>query len=265
MSKNSSNQPAKTEKEPKFSPEKTARKYSWRMLALLPAWVFVSFVAAQLVLVAGVWILEAVGVDLRPSAAVNTIFVAIAYILMLLFAIGAPLAVKGYQTSHAELGTTRWPSWLDILLSPAGFVVYAILTAVLAFAASSLIPGYEIKQPQEIGFEDLAHRAEYLLAFVALVVAAPLAEEIIFRGYLYGKLKKYVPLWAAMLATSVLFGAVHGQWNVAVDTFALSLVMCSLREVTGSIWSGVLLHMMKNGIAYYFLFINPILLNSIGG
>jgi len=41
--------------------------------------------------------------------------------------------------------------------------------------------------------------------------------------------------------------------------------MIALREVTGSIWAGTLLHMLKNGIAFYFLFVNPTLLNTIGG
>jgi membrane protease YdiL (CAAX protease family) len=54
-----------------------------------------------------------------------------------------------------------------------------------------------------------------------------------------------------------VFGAVHGQWNVAIDVFSLSLIMCGLREITGNIWAGALLHMLKNGLAFYILFINP--------
>jgi membrane protease YdiL (CAAX protease family) len=103
------------------------------------------------------------------------------------------------------------------------------------------------------------------LAFVTLVVVAPIAEEIIFRGYMYGKLKKFVPIWVAILATSLLFGAVHGAWNLAIDTFALSIVLCSLREFTGNIWASILLHMVKNGIAFYILFIYPTLLTTLGG
>ncbi|RYZ49901.1 MAG: CPBP family intramembrane metalloprotease, partial [Sphingobacteriales bacterium] len=67
------------------------------------------------------------------------------------------------------------------------------------------------------------------------------------------------------IVTSIVFGAIHGQWNVAVDVFALSLILCSLREITGSIWAGVLLHMLKNGIAFYFLFIGPVVAPGLGG
>ena len=37
--------------------------------------------------------------------------------------------------------------------------------------------------------------------------------------------------------------------------FALSIVLCGLREITGTIHAGILLHMLKNGIAFYLLFV----------
>ena len=96
---------------------------------------------------------------------------------------------------------------------------------------------------------------DFIMAFICLVVLAPLCEEIIFRGWLYGKLRFRMPALPAILIVSVLFGIMHGQWNVGVTVFAMSLGMCVLREFTGTIWAGVLLHMIKNGIAFYFLFV----------
>ena len=81
---------------------------------------------------------------------------------------------------------------------------------------------------------------------------------------MYGKLKKFVPIWVAILVTSALFGSIHGAWNLAIDTFALSIVLCLLRESTGNIWASILLHMAKNGIAFYILFINPTLFTTLG-
>jgi membrane protease YdiL (CAAX protease family) len=87
----------------------------------------------------------------------------------------------------------------------------------------------------------------------------------LFRGYLLGKLRKYVPLWAAILVTSLLFGFVHGAWNVGIDVFALSIVLCLLRVWTKTLWAPILLHMLKNAVAFYLLFINPLLLGTLGG
>ena len=55
------------------------------------------------------------------------------------------------------------------------------------------------------------------------------------------------------LLVSVLFGVVHLQWNVGVTVFAMSLVLCGLREVTGTIYAGILMHMLKNGLAMWIL------------
>ena len=56
----------------------------------------------------------------------------------------------------------------------------------------------------------------------------------------------------------VTAGAVTGpQWAVMIDTFVLSLVMCVMREHTGAIWITILMHMAKNGLAFYLLFVNP--------
>jgi membrane protease YdiL (CAAX protease family) len=109
------------------------------------------------------------------------------------------------------------------------------------------------------------------LAFFTLVVLAPVAEETLFRGYLFGKLKHSVPVWAAALITSVLFGLVHvafsaqPDWPLALDTFVLSLMLCTLRQVSGSLWASMLLHMIKNGVAFYILFLSPIISHTMGG
>ena len=90
---------------------------------------------------------------------------------------------------------------------------------------------------------------------MALVIIAPIMEELLFRGWLYGKLRLKIPKVAAIVTTSLLFGLVHMQWNVGVNVFAMSVVLCALREVTGTIYAGILTHMIKNGVAFYLLFV----------
>lgn len=90
---------------------------------------------------------------------------------------------------------------------------------------------------------------------LALVIIAPIAEEIIMRGWLYGKLRSRLKVPLAILLVSIVFAFLHGQWNVGVGVFVLSLVLCGLREITGTIWSGILLHIISNGIAFYLLYI----------
>lgn len=243
------------------------KKANWRLLAWLPLWVVLGYAASQLAVVGVVLALKALGFSFAGInvAVLNTVVAACVYLLSLIFVVGIPWIVKKRTTTKAELGLTRLPSWLDIGLAPVSFIIYLIASGVILLVVRQLFPLFDSLQAQEVGFANLSSRYEYILAFITLVVIAPLAEEVLFRGYLYGKLRKSGPVWLAILITSILFGAVHGQWNVGIDVFVLSIMLCALREITGSIWAGVLLHMMKNGVAFYLLFINPSLLRIIGG
>ncbi|OYX41058.1 hypothetical protein B7Y94_05685 [Candidatus Saccharibacteria bacterium 32-49-12] len=233
----------------------------------LALWVYIGFTIAQLLIMGALWLAGEVGVELTTvnDAVFTTVLGGVIYGITLLIVVGVPWLLKGYRTSLNQIGLDRLPAWRDILISPFGFIGYLMLTATLTFLMMQIFPAIDFLQEQDTGFGQLVTSTDYILAFVMLVVIAPVAEEVLFRGYLFGKLRQHVPLWGAIIVTSLLFGAVHGQWNVAIDTFALSVVMCLVVVWSKSIWPAILIHMLKNGIAFYFLFINPQLLNTIGG
>lgn len=238
--------------------------YNWWFLLALPAWVTVSYFAAQLLLVAVFWLLNLTGFALKDwvsQTVVEVLLAGLVYTLTLAIVVGIPYAVKKRPTTLETLGLQKLLSWTDIGLAPLGYIVYALLLGITIATLMYIMPSFPFDQAQDVGFQGMSRQHEYTLAFLTLVVLAPIAEEALFRGYLYGKLKKHVPLYAAMLATAGLFALAHGQWNVAIDTFILSLVLTGLREITGTIWAGVLVHMIKNAIAFYVLFVAP---NIIG-
>jgi uncharacterized protein len=232
----------------------------WAVAIILPLWMMVGLGLAVITMRILVTILSYAGVPLAAIDAtiLQTTLTAVIYLLTLLFVIGLPRLFRKY-VSLEELGLSRLLSWTDMGLAPAGFVVYFVTSAVLVYIGSQVIPGFDVGQVQNTGFSHVSQYYEYALAFATLIIVAPVAEEVLFRGFLYGKLRSRMPVWVAILLTSVLFGLVHGQWNVGLDVFALSVVLCSLREITGSIWSGILLHMLKNSIAFFIIFIHPLL------
>lgn len=247
--------------------EQPHRSNSKCFLLLLPVWVLLGFFGAQLTVEGIVFVLARSGVPFKAidESVLSSLLASVIYTLTLIFVIALPWLIKKRQTTRQDVGMRRLPSWTDILLAPAGLVIYFLLSALLILGATHLLPGFDADQVQATGFSHLSQRYEYILAFITLVVIAPLAEETLFRGYLFGKLRKTAPLWVAVLITSTLFAVLHGAWNVGIDTFALSVVLCLLRESTGNIWASVLVHMMKNGIAFYILFINPMIFTTLGG
>lgn len=140
------------------------------------------------------------------------------------------------------------------------FGAYFITSGIVTALAGNYLPFVDLDQPQELGFEPTSEIVQLAIIFMMLVVVAPVAEELIFRGFLFKAVREQLAFWPAAIIVSVLFGVAHGQWNVGIDTFVLSLFLCGLREYTGSLWACILLHVAKNLLAFTLLFIFPDLL-----
>lgn len=160
----------------------------------------------------------------------------------------------GMRVTLRELGLT-WLRWRDIALAVAGFVTYALIGTLVMMILKKLLPGLPLDQTQDLGFTNVFGN-ERILAFVTLVVVAPFIEELLFRGLLYRKMRKAsVNVVVSTLVVSTLFALAHWQLNVGIDVFILSVIACMAREYTGSIGASILIHMMKNAVAFYVLFV----------
>ncbi len=232
-------------------PSMTADHKWW---VIWPLWLIACFISAAVIGVVVAIIAQSMGISL-PMSTTLTLLLAntLIYALMLALLLSLPYAKK--WLSWKLLGFGRLVKWSDIGYSVAGYVIYFIAAAVVINIVAKLVPGFNADQAQDIGFTSV-YGLERAAAFIVLVVIAPIVEETIFRGFLFGKLRQHkMPLWPAILVVSVLFGLAHGQWNVGIGTFILSIIMCYLREMTGSIWAGVLVHMINNAVAFLLLFV----------
>ena len=188
----------------------------------------------------------------------TTVGVLSAHVILLLVMLGIMSAgnvflVRRHFTVQ-ESGLSRPMSWRDIGLGVAGFILYALLS-MLVLTIARTVPGFNVEEAQQLGLTTL-FGTERLLGFLVLVILTPFFEELLFRGILFSKLRATgLGLWPTALLISGLFGVAHGQWNVGLDVFCLSMVACYLRETTGAIWAGMLVHMIKNMIAFYFMFV----------
>lgn len=93
-------------------------------------------------------------------------------------------------------------------------------------------------------------------------VISPFTEEIVFRGVIYNRLKKYFPVWIAILTSAVLFGGYHGNLVQGIYGFLLGTVIAWLYEVTGSFRIPVMFHAFAN-ISVFLLTYNPDIAASI--
>lgn len=81
------------------------------------------------------------------------------------------------------------------------------------------------------------------------IVIAPIMEEFAFRGFLYNVLRQRAGIFAASLASSLLFAAIHMALVQALPLFVFAIVQCILYEKTGSLRYCILLHMLFNSIS----------------
>ncbi len=176
--------------------------------------------------------------------------------------LGIVAFLRRRKTGLNFIGLDR-PKLTYIAYALAAFGAYLPIYIVVLTLAHNLFPQINVDQHQQLAFGSSTSGFGLVLVFISLVVLPPIAEEILCRGFLYTSLKKNLPKVVAALGTSVLFATAHLQfgsgrpllWVAAIDTFVLSMVLVYVREKTGSLWPGILLHAIKNAIAFASLFI----------
>jgi membrane protease YdiL (CAAX protease family) len=84
-----------------------------------------------------------------------------------------------------------------------------------------------------------------------IVLGAGIAEELCFRGMLFGGLRERLPRLPAALIAGGIFGLLHATTGITAvpPLIAFGFVLCLLYEKTGSIVPGILLHMLNNSVA----------------
>jgi membrane protease YdiL (CAAX protease family) len=138
-----------------------------------------------------------------------------------------------------------------------GRALAAMALAFVAFQAfgvayASLV---DTSQPQEVLRELGADRATgYLvLAILIVCVLAPIAEEILFRGFFFGALRNVMPTSAAVVVTGLMFGLVHvlgTPFALIVPLAVFGAALCVVYLRTGSLLPCMALHAFNNALAF---------------
>lgn len=137
-------------------------------------------------------------------------------------------------------------------------LIVTLLYFVIVLAVNSLLAN----RPLKLAITPLSN--SWIKTFLVLTVA-PLAEELVYRGFILQKLLLHWRPWKANLMTSCLFVAIHWpNWlytgkamsdigMTSVQIFALSILLGYLVQKTGSLWPSILCHMLNNMISFFVL------------
>jgi uncharacterized protein len=130
----------------------------------------------------------------------------------------------------------------------AGLIVAAMLFNFVY--ATYIIPGMPMQEEMAKMLASIPRTPLNIFAgFFAIAIAAPLVEELLFRGLLQNALARHLPVWGAILLSSFAFAAVHLQPYAIPGLMSLSIAFGYLYHRTGSLRMNIALHMVNNAVA----------------
>ncbi len=97
----------------------------------------------------------------------------------------------------------------------------------------------------------------FILLFLAIVIIAPIGEEVLFRGFFQQFLEKYwKDITKAILVTSLFFAIIHMNTYWLIQIYILGVFLGYLSWKTNSIIPSIILHSINNGTAMILSFTN---------
>ncbi len=142
-----------------------------------------------------------------------------------------------------------------------GYVVLAYFAAiglVNIYGIAIDVFGLEQLEPsQQLEDDFYDHDSVVILTGLAIVFMAPVAEEIFFRGFIFGGLRRYLNLPIAGLISGLLFAAAHGDPGLIVPFAGIGLVLAYLYERSGTLLAPIGVHFVFNGLSFMLLIFFP--------
>lgn len=177
------------------------------------------------------------------------------YLLASVLAVVSILLYVRYKGgSFATLGFRRFKPSVALLVVFLGIVGYYIGAGLLLFLVEVLPTGIDTQTQQDVPFAPSGN-VELLATFIAIVLLAPIVEEMFFRGFLLPALNKVMRLPFAIAAVSILFAVLHPPIMTMLAIGVFSVFLCLAYVKTGSLWPAILLHATQNLIAFTLLFV----------
>ncbi len=148
----------------------------------------------------------------------------------------------------ADLGLVR--PRLPWLLAALPAVICAWMSeGVLGSIGRALLPASPQNQCISIQSD---YRSALLFGLIGVAAVAPVVEEILFRGVVFGWLRGRMPVPAAAVVSAALFALAHlgwMEWSLILPVFGIGLVLAALYHHSRSLWPGIAVHSIINTTA----------------
>jgi len=174
------------------------------------------------------------------------------FLLALVTVVAAPAWI-GVSVLAARLRGWRARDYLALVPPRRGEIVFgaACLAALLIgsdlftlLLGRDLVPGFMSE-----AYKSARNDGSLAIFFVAVVIVAPVSEEVAFRGFLFrGLSASWLGVSGAVIATSAAWAAMHVQYDAFTlgQIFLIGLLLGWIRWASGSTLLTIVLHMLAN-------------------
>ncbi|MBQ8830324.1 MAG: CPBP family intramembrane metalloprotease [Oscillospiraceae bacterium] len=186
------------------------------------------------------------------EAVLNLLIYAVGFLFCLLF------MWKFLKKSFEDIFENKVRFFARVMSS---FGLYYVLSAVVSWIVVAAVGDYELAiNPNSANINALV-RENFNVMAVMSVIFAPVVEESMFRGALFGTIRKKSRFWAYAV-TIVFFAFYHlyayfitdyswQLWVYLLQYVPATFVLCRLYEKSGTIWCPIALHALINLVALY--------------
>lgn len=234
---------------PERRPDQRTRA-PWGPLEIVIVFV-ITIVALVFVSTVAFFVIEAFDIegDIDTSPGGASILLISQFILdVIAVAVAAGFSLGKFNLPPAAWGLIR-PIKINI-----GQVLLTLLgcfVALIAYGAVVAGLGLEFLEPEANIPESLFDQRSVLpLTLFLVLIVAPLAEEMFFRGFVFHGLWPRFPLWAAMLISGLLFSAIHvtgaDMIGLLIPFTVIGALFAWIVQRTGSLWNAIAVHFLFN-------------------
>lgn len=155
------------------------------------------------------------------------------------------LGLRGFTRENVILG-----------LKTAGFGLAAAYGAgIVVTQAIERVTGRPVEQPEQIPLQNAPGGWSLVLIALGVVILAPIAEEIFFRGFVYRALRRWAEPWPATFLSAAIFAVAHFIPLVMPPIFVLGILLARVVERRDSLVPAIFAHMVFNAVGFIFQFV----------
>ena len=166
--------------------------------------------------------------------------------------IGALIICYGIWHKKIQFHSTKEIDKLSI-------VPMVILAAAIAIGMNGVLTLTELYRfsPTFQRVSEMQFDTPVWLGIISYGILAPLGEEIVFRGVVYGQLRKVLKVPYAVVLSGLAFGLFHGNLVQAVYATVIGCLLALVYEWYGTIAASMLFHSVANLFVYVMLELLP--------